>query len=153
MGHRKHVGLVSDETVAGTTMLRVEAVIGENVAERRPFFYGGSAIFGLRPITEDEAREAVQPPTWARPQLQAAPTRPAEVDEERPLIDALVNEVRVLLEAVDEGDDRTLEERVTAVMSCVPQLRQAFKPLADWRGPSSQDPADLPPDSDDDIPC
>lgn len=73
MGHRRHVGLVSEVTQFGATQLRVDAVVGTDITVRRPIFYGGSSIFGVSPITEEEARKEVAPPAWSTRQLPAAP--------------------------------------------------------------------------------
>lgn len=74
MGHRIRAGLVSDATIGGATMLRVEHPTaatpdgGEPVTE----YYAPQAIFAIRPCTqEDAARVAGQswPAGQPRPQL------------------------------------------------------------------------------------
>lgn len=80
MGHRRHVGIVSEVVQYGATMLCVEAVVAQDIEQREPFFYGGSAVFGVKPLTEEQARAAVAPPVWA--QLRAAPSPdPASVND------------------------------------------------------------------------
>lgn len=56
MGHRAHYGRVSEVQIAGTVLLRID-VPTENPAVFETHQYGGSAIFGLHPCTEDVARQ------------------------------------------------------------------------------------------------
>ena len=62
MGHRRHVGRVSEELVLGTPFLRVEALRpdgGYDVVS-----YGRAAIFSVSSRTEAEARREVVPMAW-----------------------------------------------------------------------------------------
>lgn len=61
MGHVRHVGYLSETTVAGTPMIRVDlpGPDGTFVATR---VYGAGSVYCLTPVTEDFARAAVRPP-------------------------------------------------------------------------------------------
>lgn len=57
-GHNVMAGFVSEQTIAGTSLLRIDV---PEVDEQHPAFtkmYGGAAIYGLTPTTEAHAREA-----------------------------------------------------------------------------------------------
>lgn len=54
LGHRREAGHVSEVTIAGVPMLRIE-VHGEGVA-LRVAFHAGAALYGLHPCTEAVAR-------------------------------------------------------------------------------------------------
>ena len=62
MGHRTHVGRVSEEPFAGVVLLRVEALQRDGTFE--VVRYGGASIFSLRDVTEDQARRAVLPRSY-----------------------------------------------------------------------------------------
>jgi len=62
MGHRQHVGRISEESFAGVTLLRVEALQSDGSFE--VVRYGGTAIFSMRDITEEKARHAACPTSW-----------------------------------------------------------------------------------------
>lgn len=55
MGHRQRVGMAREEEIAGGVMLRIDVPTedGEHVSE----FYGSSAIYALRPISEAVAQD------------------------------------------------------------------------------------------------
>lgn len=53
MGHRRLAGLVSEQHVAGTTLLRIDIPEGQPSVQ----LYGGSAIYCITPCTEDAARK------------------------------------------------------------------------------------------------
>lgn len=59
MGHTQIAGLVSEQSIAGTALLRVDVpeVNGHQAFTR---FYGGGAIYSITPTTEDLARQAVE---------------------------------------------------------------------------------------------
>lgn len=57
MGHRQHAGRVSEETLAGVKLLRVEALRLDGGVDR--YSYAPAAIFSLRDVTEAEARRSV----------------------------------------------------------------------------------------------
>lgn len=55
MGHRRLAGFVSEATMAGAAMLRID-VPGEDGATVATQFYGGSALYCVTPTTEAIAR-------------------------------------------------------------------------------------------------
>src|SRR4051794_18070539 len=55
-GHRKHFGRLSEIEQFGTKMLRVDVPLAEP-DKFATFFYGGSSIFGITPMTEEAARQ------------------------------------------------------------------------------------------------
>ncbi len=61
-GHRKHVGLVSEVSQFGATMMHVEALQADGSFVGLD--YGGGAIFSTRPCTEEAARREVVPQGW-----------------------------------------------------------------------------------------
>lgn len=62
MGHKNHVGKVSEETIYGQPQIRVEAIQrdGAFVAHH----YGDNALYHQTEITEEQARRAVLPMSW-----------------------------------------------------------------------------------------
>jgi hypothetical protein len=56
MGHHQIAGRVSEQSIAGRVMLRVDIPDGDGF---RTEFYGGSAIFKLTPTTEEVVRKIV----------------------------------------------------------------------------------------------
>jgi hypothetical protein len=88
MGHNTVAGFVSEQTIAGAAMLRVDVPA---VDERGAFtkFYGGSAIYGITPTTQEIAERAAQR-LRVRPVSEyvvpAPPVRPALVDGEGGLV-------------------------------------------------------------------
>ena len=68
MGHRKLAGRVTEETIGGSAMLRIdvppvdarEGSYGQKLESRAQFtqYFGGSAIFSITPCTEKVARQA-----------------------------------------------------------------------------------------------
>lgn len=87
MGHRKRPGFVEEVEIGGGKMLRVDihGKDGDIVTE----FYGCSAVYCLRPVSEEIARDAGEA-------SNLRPVRPAEYAEPRRLSS---------LPALDEGDD------------------------------------------------
>lgn len=55
MGHRVRYGRITEIEVFGTKMARVDLVEGGTE------LYGGSALYGLKVMTEDEVRKAAAP--------------------------------------------------------------------------------------------
>ncbi len=55
MGHRQRAGFVQEVEQFGTKQLRIDIHFGEG--ETATEFYGGSAIYALRPTTEEIARQ------------------------------------------------------------------------------------------------
>ena len=79
-GYRKHLGLVSEVTQYGATMLRIEALGDTFDGPRTVHFYPGSSVFALKPITEEDARRSFEP---YRPIAQL-PTRAEDADFDDP---------------------------------------------------------------------
>lgn len=82
MGHRRHVGIVREVVQFGVTMLRVDAVVGSNIDERRTYDYGGSAIFAIHRLTEEEAKREITPRNWGAPTLPLLPVVSCGKEEE-----------------------------------------------------------------------
>jgi hypothetical protein len=53
MGHRRLAGKVSEQRIAGATLLRIDVPRGSGFTTT---FYGSTAIFSLTPTTEDVVR-------------------------------------------------------------------------------------------------
>jgi hypothetical protein len=92
MGHNVIAGYVSEQTIAGVAMLRVDV---PKVGDREPFtkFFSGGAIYGITPTTQEIAERAAQR-LRSRPVSEyvvpVPPTRPT-------LVDSITGD--------DEGDD------------------------------------------------
>lgn len=56
MGHRRRAGQVAEVEMCGSKLLRIDTPVGEGEAVTE--FYGGGAIFSIRPCTEEVARAA-----------------------------------------------------------------------------------------------
>lgn len=74
MGHRQRIGRAREEEVAGAMLLRIDIPTDDD-DEYVTEYYGASAIYALRPISEEVARDhyAKSDPRPVRP----APYRPA----------------------------------------------------------------------------
>ena len=59
LGHRSHVGRVREETLAGVSFLRVDALRADGTFEA--VLYGRQAIFSVTPRSEADARRAALP--------------------------------------------------------------------------------------------
>ena len=59
MGHNVIAGYVSEQTIAGVAMLRVDV---PKVGDQEPFtkFFSGGAIYGITPTTQEIAERAAQ---------------------------------------------------------------------------------------------
>jgi hypothetical protein len=57
MGHQSIVGRCTEESLAGTNMLRVDVPKGDSFFTR---YFGGSAIYAISPISEDAARRLIE---------------------------------------------------------------------------------------------
>lgn len=55
MGHRRRAGLVEEVELGGAKMLRIDIPIGADKTITE--FYGGSSVYGLRPCSEEMARD------------------------------------------------------------------------------------------------
>lgn len=149
MGHRRHVGHVSEVTLAGVAMLRVEAVVGNDFDQRQIHLYPGSSLFSLKPISEEEARAEVAPPAWGvRPQLPAKDAEFVEADDEKTLFERLEETARILVERLTTGE-HTAEYRLAGIRAELPALRDVLNDLDKVRG-YSREP--IPDDEEDDTP-
>ena len=65
MGHRRIAGRVTEETIAGAIMLRVD-IPGPNAGDpaKATQYYGGASLFCMTPTTEELARKEANPPKW-----------------------------------------------------------------------------------------
>jgi hypothetical protein len=58
-GHAKIAGRVSEQVIAGTTMLRVDVPsVGDTPAFTR--YYGGAAVYSITPVSEEIAKAAAE---------------------------------------------------------------------------------------------
>lgn len=64
MGHRIRYGLCREVEMFGAKLLRVDVTNSIGVTTE---FYGGAAIYCLRPITEEEARKYAEPYSAPKP--------------------------------------------------------------------------------------
>lgn len=71
MGHRQRPGLVKEVEIAGGKMLRVD-IHGE--ADTVTEFYGVAAVYSIRPVSEEIARDAAK-------RFDLRPIRPVEYRE------------------------------------------------------------------------
>lgn len=57
MGHRQRAGVISDATIGGAAMLRIEhpTVADHTGEEPLTEYYAPSAIFAIRPCSQDDA--------------------------------------------------------------------------------------------------
>jgi hypothetical protein len=66
MGHQRAVGRCSEQSIAGSNMLRVDIPDGEGFTTR---YYSGSSIYCITPVSEEVARRLCaglkQEPTFA----------------------------------------------------------------------------------------
>ena len=83
MGHRTRAGLLSDVSIGGATMLRIEHPTRSDHTGEGPVeeFYAPSAIFAIRPCSREEAT-TVAGMVWPEPRaaLGRAPL-PHELEE------------------------------------------------------------------------
>lgn len=70
MGHRQRVGMAREEYIGSGKMIRIDIPAGED-GDTVTEFYGTSAIYALRPISEEVARDH-----WSA--RDPRPVRPAE---------------------------------------------------------------------------
>lgn len=59
MGHRKRIGKACEEEIAGKMMLRVDVLTADH-EEYQTEYYGSSAIYAIRPVAEQVARDAAK---------------------------------------------------------------------------------------------
>jgi hypothetical protein len=77
MGHRRLIGRVSEATIAGSAMLRIDVLTKDGEATQ---YYGGGAIYALTPTTEAMARRAASLSTVAPITRRWELLAPAAVD-------------------------------------------------------------------------
>lgn len=58
MDHRQRAGQVREVKLAGTKVLRIDIPTSDFLTPEVTEFYGGAAIYALRPCSEEVAREA-----------------------------------------------------------------------------------------------
>lgn len=61
MGHVRHIGYLSETTVAGTPMIRVD-LPGPGATFVATRVYGAGSVYCLTPVSEDFARAATRSP-------------------------------------------------------------------------------------------
>lgn len=96
MGHRKLAGRVSEQPIAGASLLRID-VPGEGDAVVATQFYSPAAIYCITPTTEAIARQVAN-------SYQPAPVSPWELTQ-RPALPARVARD----DAFDDQDDGEVE--------------------------------------------
>jgi hypothetical protein len=57
MGHRRMAGLVSEATIGGAALTRIDVYLPDGAAPILTQFYGPSAIYALTPMGERECRQ------------------------------------------------------------------------------------------------
>lgn len=79
MGHRSRPGYAKEVEMAGGRMLRIDIPVGDDLAGDGfvTEFYGASAIYALRPASEEVVRDAARVRYGADPR----PIRPVEYRE------------------------------------------------------------------------
>lgn len=85
MGHRRLAGHVTEESIAGAPMLRIDipGPLGPGDVKATQY-YGGASLFSLTPTTEEHARKEANPPEWKPYQLPAPEDEETEDDETEP---------------------------------------------------------------------
>jgi hypothetical protein len=80
MGRRTRAGLISDAQMGGSTLLRIEHPSRANAAGTEPEteYYAPSAIFAIRPCSQEEATAVAG---WAWPAPRTVPTLGAPFGE------------------------------------------------------------------------
>lgn len=85
MGHRTRAGAISDAQLGGATLLRIEHPTRADHSGAEPLteYYAPSAIFSIRPCSQEEATK-VAGWSWAEPasRLALSPALEAFVDED-----------------------------------------------------------------------
>jgi hypothetical protein len=83
MGHRQRPGYVKEVEIAGAKMLRIDIPVGKDEAGQDRMiteFYGPSAVYALRPCSEDVLRSEL-----SRYGADPRPVRPLEYREREAL--------------------------------------------------------------------
>lgn len=88
MGHSRIVGLVTEQTVAGSPMLRVDVPTPDGAGTKFTRFFSGNAIYGISPIEKPIAlilaarQDAVPVKQYELPQLAAMDPHDGDGDRE-----------------------------------------------------------------------
>lgn len=92
MGRRTRAGVISDATIGGATLLRIEHPSRADFSGAEPLteYYAPQAIFAIRPCSQEEAEKVA---AWAWPEPHSVP----ELDPA----------FRDAIEVDDEDDDPT----------------------------------------------
>lgn len=85
MGHRTRAGVISDATLGGAAMLRIEHPTAANGEEPVTEYYAPQALFAVRPCTEEQAKAVAERCWYVGPPREALPA--------------------AALDALDEDDD------------------------------------------------
>lgn len=91
MGHRRLAGRLSESTIAGAVMLRIDAPTPDDPTAFTTQFYGGSSIYCLTPTDEETARyvaQREQPEPVAHWELAAKARDLVAAQEKRRQLDA-----------------------------------------------------------------
>ena len=83
MGHRQRVGMAREEYVGSGKMIRIDIPTGDG-SDTVTEFYGTSAVYALRPITEEVAKDhwAAQDPRPVRPAAYRASSQIEHYEED-----------------------------------------------------------------------
>ncbi|WP_025319180.1 hypothetical protein [Granulibacter bethesdensis] len=68
MGHRQRAGHIEEVEIAGGKMIRIDIPMGDGITE----FYATSALYSLRPVSEEIVRD------YVRRSGDTRPVRPVE---------------------------------------------------------------------------
>ena len=82
MGRRTRAGAVGDATLGGATLLRIEHPTRKDHTGVEPLaeYYAPSAIFAIRPCSQDEATKVAEW-AWAEPRAALGPGLVPELEE------------------------------------------------------------------------
>jgi hypothetical protein len=109
MGHQRVAGRLSEQSIAGANLLRVDVPIGDGPEDFRTEFVGGHSIYRLHPTDEKTARVLAR-------SMGAKPTYSYEVDRQL-RIEAPhpshgdVQDAIVRSDSDDDDDDRDDSDR------------------------------------------
>lgn len=85
MGHRQRIGMAREEYVGSGKMIRIDIPAGDD-GDTVTEFYGTSAVYALRPISEEIAKDhwAAKDPRPVRPAEYKPPTHIEHYEEDDP---------------------------------------------------------------------
>ena len=81
MGHQRAAGHVTEETIAGVAMLRVDIPKAPDSQEFITQYIGAGSIFRMTPTTEEMVRAALRSWEWKPPSLVSLPAPAPEYDQ------------------------------------------------------------------------